>query len=346
MDLHVAAAQFAPDRCYLDTATVGLGLVAGAEAMHMDLEQWQRGRLSPRDYDGLVDRARIAYGQLVGATADRVGIVAQASVASGVAASALRPGDEVLLAVEDFTSVLFPFLQLEGIGVGVRVVPLADLLEAVRPSTTMVAVSAVQSADGRVLDLDGLHDAAVANDCLTYVDLTQAAGWLPGIRADRFSLTVCAAYKWLCSPRGSGFMTVDPAIADRVTPVAAGWYAGEDVWSSIYGPPLRLAPDGRRFDTSPAWSCWVGATPAVELLAAVGVEAIGAHDVRLANRILEGVGQAPSDSAILTLDREGALEALQAADIACAGRAGRLRLACHLYTSDADVDRVLEVLTT
>lgn len=344
MDVATAASHFDLDRCYLDTATTGVGSREALDAMAADLQRWRGGRIATGDYDDLIARARVAYARLVGSQPDRVGVISQVSVGSGIAASALRPGDEVVVAQEDFTSVLFPFLQLEGHGVDVRVVPLADVVDAIGPTTTMVAVSAVQSADGRVLDLDALHAAATAHEVLTYVDLTQAASWLP-IAADRFSITACGAYKWLCSPRGTGFLTVDPAVADRFTPVAAGWYAGAEVWSSIYGPPLRLATDGRRFDLSPAWSCWVGATPALELLAAVGTPAIGAHDVALANRLREGLGEPPSDSAIVTVERPAALEAMQAADIACAGRAGRLRLAMHVYTTDADVDRALEVLT-
>jgi selenocysteine lyase/cysteine desulfurase len=341
--LHDAARQFAAQRCYLDTATVGLPPAGALRAMGADLQRWAGGRVDAIGYDAIIDRCREAYSTLVGTTADRVGIIGQVSVATAVAASALHPGDEVLVAEEDFTSVLFPLLQLRDRGVRVTSVPLDGLLDAIGPGTTMVAVSAVQSADGRVLDLDALHAAAVAHDCLTYVDLTQAASWLP-IGADRFSITAAGAYKWLCSPRGTGFVTVDPAVADRFTPVAAGWYAGADVWSSIYGGPLRLADDGRRFDTSPAWSCWVGAAPALELLAAVGTPAIGAHDVALANRLRSGLGLPASDSAIVSLDHADGHAALRAADVACAGRGGRLRLAMHLYTSVEDVDRALELL--
>lgn len=345
MDLADTAGRFAPDRPYLDTATVGLPSLDAVDAMTADLARWRDGRIAAAGYDEIVMRSRIAYADLVGASPDRVGIVSQVSVATAVAASALQPGDEVIVATEDFTSVLFPFLQLEATGVVVRVVPLAEVIAAIGPAATMVAVSAVQSADGRVLDLDALHAAAIMHGCLTYVDVTQAASWLR-IDADRFSMTACGAYKWLCAPRGAGFVTVDPAVAHRFTPVAAGWYAGADIWSSIYGPPLRLATDGRRFDTSPAWSCWVGAAPTLELLAGVGTEAIGAHDIALANRLRIGVGLPASDSAIVSLDRPGGMEALRAADIACAGRAGRLRLAMHLYTTEADIDRALDALTS
>ncbi len=343
MRVDEAAARFSPACCYLDTATAGLPPQEAVDAARRDLERWQAGRLVPTEYDALINRSRQAFARLAGASADRVGIVSQVSVASGVAASALRPGDEVVLAEEDFTSVLFPFLQATSAGVTVRVVPMDRLLDAIGPATTMVAVSAVQSADGRVLDLDALQVAARANDCLTYVDITQAASWL-AVDADRFDITACGAYKWLCSPRGTGFITVAPAVADRLTPIAAGWYAGEDPWSSIYRPPVRLAGDGRRFDVSPAWAGWVAATPALELLAEVGTEAIGAHDVSLANRLRAGLDLPPADSAIVSLAMPGGVEALRAADIACAGRDGRLRLAFHLYTTADDVDRAVEVL--
>ena len=133
MDVRAAAALFAPEGAYLDTATVGLPPDVAVEAARRDLDRWRAGRLVPTEYDALIQRSRQAYARLVGGSADRVGIVSQVSVASAVAASALRPGDQVLLAEEDFTSVLFPFLQTQGAGVDVRVVPLDRLVDAIEP---------------------------------------------------------------------------------------------------------------------------------------------------------------------------------------------------------------------
>src|SRR5690606_37084343 len=131
-------------------------------------------------------------------------------------------------------------------------VPLDSLAEAVRPGTDVVAFPLVQSADGALADADAVVRAAREGGALVVADLTQAVGWLP-VHAGRFDITVTGAYKWLCAPRGSAFLAVGEEAARRLRRVHAGWYAGESVWDSVYGPPMRLAADARRFDVSPAW---------------------------------------------------------------------------------------------
>ena len=180
----------------------------------------------------------------------------------------------------------------------------------------------------------------------TFVDATQAAGWLP-LDLAPFDFTATAAYKWLLSPRGTAFFTIRPERRDELVPHTAGWYAGEDVPSSYYGAPLRLAADARRFDTSPAWLNWVGAAGALALLEDVGVAAIHAHDVALAARLRDGLGLEPGDSAIVSVGGlpDDAADRLAAAGVMAAGRGGALRLSCHLYTTDDDVDRALAALS-
>ena len=127
-------------------------------------------------------------------------------------------------------------------------------------------------------------------------------------------------------------------------PPAAGWYAGEDVHSSYFGPPLRLASSARRLDVSPAWFSWVGTAPALELIEQIGVDAIHAHDLALANRFRAGLGLEPSDSAIVSVDIPDASERLARAGIVAAMRGGRLRTSWHVYNDERDVDQVLDVL--
>ena len=185
----------------------------------------------------------------------------------------------------------------------------------------------MQSVDGRVADVEAVRTAAAAAaGALTVCDVTQAAGWLP-VDATAFDVTVCASYKWLSAPRGTAFLTVRPDLMDRLRPTSAGWYAGEEIWSSVYGPAMALARDARRFDVSPAWLCWVGAVPALELFAAAPLDAVHRYTVGLADAFRAGVGLPPGGSAIVRLpdDAAGSRRALLGGAGHPRGGAGRRR---------------------
>jgi selenocysteine lyase/cysteine desulfurase len=338
------ADEFDAEVTYLDTATLGLPPRRTVAAVQAALDAWRRGTSDAVAFDEAVESSRRAYARFVGVDPEWVAVGGQVSSAVGLVAASLPAGSEVLTVAGDFTSVLFPFLARSAQGIEVREVPLEALADEVRPSTSLVAVSAAQSADGRIADLDQLHDACLATGTRTLLDTTQAAGWLP-IDASRWSYTTGGGYKWLLAPRGTAFLTVAPDHLDDLTPVAAGWYAGEDRWTSIYGAPLRLATDARRFDTSPAWHSWVGQAASLELLTEVGAAALHAHAVGLADRFLTAVDLRPTGSAIVSLTTDDRVPALlEAAGIRASTRSGRLRLSFHVSTTEADVDRAADVL--
>jgi selenocysteine lyase/cysteine desulfurase len=345
LNLEAAQKEFEPDGVYVNTASIGLPPRRAVVALHDAIETWRTGRAEAAGYDELITRARQQFAGLVATTPDRVTICNQVSTITALVASALPDGARVLAAEEDFTSVLFPFLAHADRGVHVQTVPLAGLVDAIGPGVDLVAVSAVQSADGRLVPggLEAVASAAADHGCLTYVDATQAVGWLP-FQADRFDFVSCAAYKWLLSPRGTAFGVMRPERLEMLRPLYAGWYAGDDPWTSIYGPPLRLAKDARRLDISPAWLAWAGTVPALELLAEVGIAAIHRHDRALANALRERLRLPPSDSAIVTVAAEGALERLQAAGIKASVRAGAVRVSFHLHNTEADVNAVARAL--
>jgi selenocysteine lyase/cysteine desulfurase len=311
--------------------------------MQAALDDWRGGRTSWEHWGESAEGARAALAELVCVAPETVAIGATASELVGLVAASIPDGATVVAPAIDFASLLFPFLVQERRGVTVRLVEVPDLAEAIDESTDVVAFSAVQMATGEVADLAAIEAAARAHGALTVVDGTQACGWLP-LDAARFDMVVCHAYKWLMSPRGTAFMTVRPGDLDRVIPAHAGWYAGEDVHGSYFGPPLRLAASARRLDTSPAWFSWIATQPALELVNRIGVEAIHAHDVALANRFRAGLGLEPGDSAIVTADVPGGPARLEAAGIVAAERGGRLRASWHVYNTERDVDAALDAL--
>jgi selenocysteine lyase/cysteine desulfurase len=327
----------------LNTASYGLPPEPAWTALQDSLAQWRVGSTSWEGWGDSVQRSRTTFAGLIGVPDVDVAVGATVSQMLAPVAASLPAGATVVVPEIEFTSNLFPWLVQEERGVVVRTVPADRLADAVDADTDVVAFSLVQSSDGAVAAYDEIVTAARAHGALVVVDATQACGWLPfdGSRAD---VVAVGGYKWLMNPRGTAYAYLAPALRERLRPDAAGWFAGRDPHASYYGLPLRLADDARRFDISPAWFSWVGAAPAMELVAEIGVPAIQAHDVALANRFLTGLGRPAGDSAIVAVDVPGAEQRLAAAGIRAAVRAGRVRASFHLYSTEADVDAALTAL--
>lgn len=344
LSLAEAQAQFAPEPGWLNTASYGLPPQVAWDELQAMLGDWRHGRTSWEQWDRSTARARASFARLVGVPVEQVATGSVVSPFVGMLASSLPPTTHVLVPEGEFTSNLFPYLvQQEARGLRVETVPLESLPAKIQPGVGVVALSVVQSADGAVADLAALSQRVHDVGALLAVDATQAVGWLP-VDARQVDFLVCGGYKWLCSPRGTSFCVVSPALGETLVPQGAGWYAGEDAHASYYGPAMSLARDARRFDTSPGWPAWVGTAPAVELLEQVGIEEIYRHDVGLANRFRAGLGLEPSDSAIVSAQVPDAERKLAAAGIRAASRAGSLRVSFHLYSTEADVDLALDVL--
>lgn len=342
MEILQTQSQFRGATGYLNSASIGLPPTSTVTAMQNAIVDWQAGRAHAPEYDAPVAEARTLFAELVSVPTSWVAIGSQVSALIGLAATVLPPGSRVLVPEGEFTSVIFPFLVRDDLHVDF--VPLEALADSIDQWTDMVAFSAVQSADGRVADLESIATVAADNETLTLMDATQAAGWLP-LDAKRFDFVATGTYKWLLSPRGTAFLTVRPELLDRVQPLYAGWYAGEEPWESIYGGPLRLAENARRLDLSPGWLAWVGTRSSLQLLAEVGVDQIHSHNLGLANALLDAMGLPPGNSAIVALDLDPNFDESRLAGFSTAYRAGRLRVGFHLYNTMEDVERLAEALS-
>ncbi|GAA1272317.1 aminotransferase [Saccharothrix xinjiangensis] len=321
---------------YLNTASTGVPPTPTAEAVTAAAARWASGQDGPGATDASVAVAREAFGRLVGVPAERVAAGASASQLVSLVAASLPEGSSVLVARGEFTSLTFPFAAR-----GLRVVEV-DLEEvpAAAGGHDLVAVSVAQSADGRLVDLEGLRAAGAP----VLLDASQAVGWLP-LDLGWADWVVGVGYKFLMSPRGCAWLACSPGALERTVPAAANWYAGDEPWNTVYGLPLRLAPDARRLDLSPVWLSQVGAAVSLPYLASLDLAAVRDHAVGLADSLLVGLGLPARGSAIVSLDLPAAaVDRLAAAGVRSGVRAGRIRLAFHLYNAAADVELVLEAL--
>jgi selenocysteine lyase/cysteine desulfurase len=344
MEVAEAQALWSPAGTYLNTASYGLPPAPAWDALQDALDEWHTGRTSWEHWQAETDTARATFGRLAGVAPEQVAVAANVSSLVGLVAASVPDGSRVLTPDVEFTSAFFPFLAQAERGVSVRFVATGELVDSIDDETDVVVCSAVQMATGEVIDLDALAAAAAVHGALTLVDATQAVGWLP-LDAGRFDIVVAAGYKWLLTLRGTAYMTVQPSLLERMTPISAGWYAGEVPFETYFGPPLRLASSARRLDTSPAWHSWIVGAQSLGVLEQIGIDRIHEHDVELANRFRAGLDLDPGDSAIVFCDVEGAADKLERAGIRAAVRGGRLRTSWHVYNTTADVDRTLDVLS-
>ncbi|WNI25482.1 aminotransferase class V-fold PLP-dependent enzyme [Streptomyces sp. ITFR-16] len=342
------AAEFAPETAYLNTSSCGLLPRRTVDAVRALAEANATGRRAGAgDFDA-VDRARAGFARLVGVDAGRVAVGSSVAVHVGLIACSLPAGAEVLAPEGEFSSVTSPF-AVRG-DLRMRYVPLAELAGAVRPDTALVAFSSVQSSDGRLADLAAVRASAAAHGARTLLDATQSAGWLP-LDAGAYDYTVTGGFKFLLSPRGTSFLTVTEEAQASLPPVFAGWVAAKESWNALYEPVRTLAPDARRYDEPPAFLSYHGAEHSLALLNEIGVDVLHDHATGLAARFragLAGLGHkpVPGETAVVGVPGLGdRATALERAGVMVSDRAGNLRASFHLYNTEADVDRALDVIS-
>lgn len=353
----LGGAEFAPETTYLNSASSGLLPMRTRTALHAAVDESASYGTMGRDYFGPAAASRAAFARLLDIPAERVAVGSSVAVQSAFVAGTLPPGAEVLVPEGDFSSLVNPFAAHPG--VQLRTVPLAELAGAVRPDTALVAFSAVQSLDGAIADLAAVRAAARAHGARTYLDITQAAGWLP-LRADDFDFVVCGAFKWLLCPRGTTFMAFGgngtgggnrDAAGAWPAALHAGWVAGEEPGESSYGPVLRPATTARRFDEPHAHYSYLGAAQSLALFEELGVTTVHAHNTALADHYRAGLTArgltprpAPGSAIVSTPGLADAERRLTEAGVRISVRGGLLRASFHLYNSTADVERLLALL--
>ena len=332
----LAPSEFTNARGYLDTTTFGLPPTRTIQALETAVGDWAaRADWMKWEEDG--ERCRELFAELSGVGAAQVALMPAAAVAAGAVAASLpaQRGDNVVVHADDFTSTVLAFEALKSRGVEIRAVSLEQLAGSVDARTQLVAVSLVQSADGRLVDLPALLETGAR----LFVDGSQALGGVE-VDASRIDYFVCHAYKWLLCPRGFGFLSIRPDRLEELVPWLAGWKARSDPYEHFYGIPEQLASDARLHDVSLPWLLAAGSRASLELLTELGPARIAAHNLALAEQFAQALGAPAPVSPIVRIDVadvEGGAERLRAAGVACAVRAGWVRVAFHLYNDEADV---------
>ena len=341
----------APGMTYLDSATYGLPPEPTRRVLREALAAWTAGTANwIEDWDRAGERARAAFGTIIGVEPARVALLPSVSVGVGVVAASLTAEDVVVVPADEYTSVLFPLLVARNRGVTVREVPVDDLVEAIVPGTSLVACSLVQMQSGRSAPIRAIVERAEEVGARLLVDATQGIPFVPiADLADRIDYLLCAAYKHLLAPRGVAFMALRPELIGRLWPILANWRAADQPYGRYFGGPLTLAPDAAMYDVSLAWFPWLGAAESLELIASWRSGGALQEALALARELAAGLGVPWGGSSLVVMpvdDPDRARAALAGAGIRASFRGTGIRLSTHVYNDAADVGRAVAALSS
>ncbi len=311
---------------------------------------------------------RAALSELFGGSPDEYALVTSTGVGIGIAASGYdwRPGDNVVVPVDEHWNNTFPWLALRERGVDCRLVPVDEnqrvdpeaIAAMVDGDTRILATTAVRFDTGFRADLKLLGSIAHDKGALFVVDGIQAAGVCPiDVKEDGIDILACAGFKWLLGMPGTGFLYANKRAQERIRPVLPGMYAAEHDMRE-----LRYHSDARRYETGTlAYSLFHAWTAGLEILREVGVADIHERVLGLTDGIVAGlrtrgiaivspVEKAGERSAIIsfTLGSEqankGLYEKLTVQKIIVALRGGRIRVSPNFFNTEDDIESFLKQL--
>ena len=355
---------------YLNTGGVGQALASVSQAITAGYRQMTDGGLSPIDWYEAMSKAAseipAKIADFFGADSTEIALTMSTGDGFVMVLGGLRwePGDEVLITSEEHP---VPLQAVQGLadreGAVIKEVELDHdkdvILErverAITPRTRLICFSHVTTDSGTLLPAEEICALARARGILTLWDGCQAVGQLPvdlhGMDCD-FYATNC--YKWLLAPIGTGFL-----------------YVRKDTQQAL--KPLRRPHDpsasARQYEMgSPASVLYLGVGASLDFLTLIGgPRAIAAEASRKAEELWARLDAIPGVQVVSSRrpeTRSGivtfAIAGMEGDEVSTALRQRwqivqrgtymtdptGVRISVAFYTSDAELDTLVEAVTT
>ncbi len=296
------------DKWLLDPAVVFLnhGSFGAAPRPVLDEQERLRRQLERqpvsfmrRTLPGALESARRTLGVVVGADPDGLVFVPNATTGINAVVRSLEfgEGDRILTTSHAYGAVrqLLEFAtHRTGAAVDVADVPfpvagpdevVAAICDAVRPGTRLAVIDHVTSPTALVWPIEEIIHELRGRNVDVLVDGAHAPGMID-VALDAIGATYYAGncHKWLCAPKGAGFLWVEEAARDRIVPAVVSHGYGYD------------RPDRSRFHAMFDWTGTDDPTPQLTVPAAVAflehMHEDGLGGVRAANHSLALRGRA------------------------------------------------------
>lgn len=341
---------------------------AGQAALARKSQPW---RISSTDFFTDTETARQLFAELIGGDAEGVALIPAASYGLSLAAANLpvRAGQRILVLEDQFPSHVYAWRDLaQRMDATVETVPrpadfdwTAALLARIDERTAIVAVPHNHWTDGSRIDLVRVSEQARAVGAALVIDATQSLGAAPlDVRVVQPDFLIAATYKWLLGPYSLGFLYAAPRWREG-RPLEFNWIAreGSEDFAGLVNYRDTFQPGARRYDVGEKsnfalvpvalaglrqileWRVESIAETIGELTGAIerGAERVGLHAIPAERRAAHMIGLRSERPLPADLPAR-----LAAANVYVSVRGTSIRVSPHLYNSQADVDRLFEVV--
>lgn len=353
---------------YMNHAATGPLSTPVIQAMDVYLSERHETRIENFEHFlPVLAEARARIGRLIGSAPERVEFAPNTSYALNVLARGLdwRPGDRVAVPGCEFPANVYPFMNLEALGVEVDFIPdergtvsLEAVERVLRLETRVLTISWVQFLSGFRADLVEIGRLCRERDVIFCVDAIQGLGALQlDVKEAGIDFLACGGHKWLMAAQGIGFLYLTEALQERIAG-PAGWLHGPVDWDHLDRYDLEFHADASRYrlgtmnnvgiaslnaalelreEIGPAWceaAVMARAAELAEGLEKMGLARYGSRDTRFG-------------SGIVTVEHpnaNGLHEALAENGIQTAVRQRMLRISPTYYNTTVEVQRVLDVI--
>jgi cysteine desulfurase/selenocysteine lyase len=325
--------------------------------------------LPPRLNDGRKLAAR-----LLNCQPEEIAFVGPTSLALSFVAAGLdfRRGDNILIYHDDYPSNVYPWMALAERGVEVRllnarglgVIRPMDVMGQVDESTRLVALASCHFISGFRIEFEAIGKFLRERGILFCLDAIQTLGAFP-TTVEQVDFLAADAHKWLLGPCGAGIFYVRHDVQERLNPPIYGWHNVQNP-NFVAQEKIVFRSGALKYEAGTQNLVGLaGLIASMELALEIGVENIAAELLRKRAwlvpalhakgfTVLNADVKSENASGIVSFHQPGKDLAALHKKLADAGivaslrtdRAGKnyIRLSPHYYNTDAELERVLELL--
>jgi cysteine desulfurase / selenocysteine lyase len=275
---------------YLNNGTMGPSPLVVTERVTSRIKHVD----STGDYGGDYEGIRTALAKVVNAeSGDQIAFTHNVSEAISIVSSGidLKAGDEVLLTNQEHAGNAVPWLaRKKRDGIELKFVPLTDehlnpysddefvqrVNDAITPRTRAMSMPHITCTTGHLLPIKRLATLARSKNIWFIADGAHPPGMLQtDVRDLGVHAYASCGHKWLCGPKGIGFLYIAPDFIEHVIPTWSGAEA-DSYWG--YDGKLDFMKTASRYDfATQNFALYDGLQCAIEFMEKIGFDKIEAR---------------------------------------------------------------------